>query len=205
VCVTRVRRSLAFSLQVPSAAERGTWPRSLRSAILARSPPPCAHDDTSSSFSNGAASQTPAATKWCNCHSCQVQAAPPSAEHSCDRQARSDRPRKADTFAASPCALTAPNGFSHRASSISQSGSMGRPSKSRLPMSHRKTDLGIPRRSKSAKVVPVGAYVCYKTNLRSRTIPPNEGSVSHCPALSYRHYIETVWCGERVRASPAPL
>ena len=27
------------------------------------------------------------------------------------------------------------------------------PSKSRLPMSHRKTDLGIPRRSKSAKVV----------------------------------------------------
>ena len=29
----------------PSAAERGTWPRSLRRAILARSPPPCAHDD----------------------------------------------------------------------------------------------------------------------------------------------------------------
>jgi hypothetical protein len=27
------------------------------------------------------------------------------------------------------------------------------PSKSRPPMSHRKTDLGIPRRSKSAKVV----------------------------------------------------
>src|SRR5271169_4058531 len=33
---------------------------------------------------------------------------PPSAEHSCDRQARSARPRKAGTFAASPCALTAP-------------------------------------------------------------------------------------------------
>jgi SRSO17 transposase len=29
----------------PSAAERGTWPRSLRRAILARSPPPCAHDN----------------------------------------------------------------------------------------------------------------------------------------------------------------
>src|SRR6201998_1014478 len=28
----------------PSAAERGTWPRSLRRAILARSSPPCAHD-----------------------------------------------------------------------------------------------------------------------------------------------------------------
>ena len=29
----------------PSAAERGTWPRSLRRAILARSPSPCAHDN----------------------------------------------------------------------------------------------------------------------------------------------------------------
>src|SRR5271157_4467973 len=29
----------------PSAAERGTWPRPLRRAILARSSPPCAHDD----------------------------------------------------------------------------------------------------------------------------------------------------------------
>src|ERR1700751_4470944 len=28
----------------PSAAERGTWPRPLRRAILARSSPPCAHD-----------------------------------------------------------------------------------------------------------------------------------------------------------------
>ena len=41
-------------------------------------------------------------------HSRQVQAAPPSAEHSCDRQAQSARPRKAGKFAASPCALTAP-------------------------------------------------------------------------------------------------
>ena len=43
--------------------------------------------------------------------------------NSCDRHARSDRPRIADTFVASPCALAAPGtAFSHRVSSISQCG-----------------------------------------------------------------------------------
>src|SRR5215813_9457428 len=48
------------------------------------------------------------------------------------------------------------NGMSQRSSSSRQSDilpTMVGPSKSRPPMSHRKTDLGIPCRSKSAKVV----------------------------------------------------
>src|SRR5215471_12336498 len=48
------------------------------------------------------------------------------------------------------------NGMSQRSSSSCQSDilpTMVGPSKSRPPMSHRKTDLGIPCRSKSAKVV----------------------------------------------------
>src|SRR6476659_6499434 len=87
-------------------------------------------------------------------HSRQVQAAPPSAEHSCDRQARSARPRKAGTFAASPCALTAPG----TALATVQAQLPNPPEcsswsalQSRLPMSHRKTDLGIPRRSNLPK------------------------------------------------------
>src|SRR5262245_54724726 len=50
------------------------------------------------------------------------------------------------------------NGMSQRSSSSCQSDilpTMVGPSKSRPPMSHRKTDLGIPCRSKSAKVVLV--------------------------------------------------
>src|SRR5215813_64173 len=50
------------------------------------------------------------------------------------------------------------NGMSQRSSSSCQSDilpTMGGPSKSRPPMSHRKTDLGIPCRSKSPKVVLV--------------------------------------------------
>src|SRR5215475_13508766 len=50
------------------------------------------------------------------------------------------------------------NGMSQRSSSSRQSDilpTMVGPSKSRPPMSHRKTDLGIPCRSKSAKVVLV--------------------------------------------------
>src|SRR5262249_48519556 len=52
------------------------------------------------------------------------------------------------------------NGMSQRSSSSRQSDilpTMVGPSKSRPPMSHRKTDLGIPCRSKSAKVVLVFA------------------------------------------------
>src|SRR5215475_992396 len=52
------------------------------------------------------------------------------------------------------------NGMSQRSSSSCQSDilpTMVGPSKSRPPMSHRKTDLGIPCRSKSAKVVLVFA------------------------------------------------
>src|SRR5215475_9466280 len=48
------------------------------------------------------------------------------------------------------------NGMSQRSSSSCQSDilpTMVGPSKSRPPMSHRKTDLGIPCRAKSAKVV----------------------------------------------------
>src|SRR4029077_17007153 len=62
---------------------------------------------TSSSFSNGAARRQQRKNGAID-HSRQVQAPPPSAEHSCDRPAQSARPRKAGTFAASPCALTAP-------------------------------------------------------------------------------------------------
>ena len=41
-------------------------------------------------------------------HSRQVQAAPPSAEHSCDRRVQSTLPRKAGTSAAAPYALSGP-------------------------------------------------------------------------------------------------
>src|SRR5262245_49092472 len=54
------------------------------------------------------------------------------------------------------------NGMSQRSSSSCQSDilpTMVGPSKSRPPMSHRKTDLGIPCRSKSAKVVLVAVAI----------------------------------------------
>src|SRR5215471_9091137 len=53
------------------------------------------------------------------------------------------------------------NGMSQRSSSSCQSDilpTMVGPSKSRPPMSHRKTDLGIPCRSKSARVVLRGRH-----------------------------------------------
>src|SRR5215813_7445772 len=54
------------------------------------------------------------------------------------------------------------NGMSQRSSSSCQSDilpTMVGPSKSRPPMSHRKTDLGIPCRAKSAKVVLGGVLI----------------------------------------------
>src|SRR6516225_11235080 len=101
-----------------------------------------------------------------------MQPAPPSAECSCDHQDRSALTRREDTFAAVPCDPTEKNGLRKRSSSSFQCNvlpAMVGPSKSRPPMSHRKTDLGIPRPSKSAKVV---LALLHPKSLPTRSIKP---------------------------------
>src|SRR5215472_8071449 len=72
--------------------------------------------------------------------------------------ARTDQSRHIERTHLSPCFVTQPTQkrlepAPKLASPIRRPASHGRPSKSRPPMSHRKTDLGIPRSQKSAKVV----------------------------------------------------
>src|SRR5262245_42956693 len=70
--------------------------------------------------------------------------------------ARTDQPRHVERTHSTPRLNRARNGSRKRLSSFFQFDVLpfiGRPSKSRPTMSHRKTDLGIPGRSKSAKVV----------------------------------------------------
>src|SRR5438034_7325273 len=65
---------------------------------------------------------------------------------------------------------------------LSRMPTMVGPSKSRPPMSHRKTDLGIPRRSKSAKVVL--GYVELKSRL-VLAIAFARGNLPFCDILRY--------------------
>jgi hypothetical protein len=61
------------------------------------------------------------------------------------------------------------------------------PSKSRPPMSHRKTDLGIPSRSRSAKVVLERLELRYRQAVRLRTPPSIPQSSASSRLLSHAH------------------
>src|SRR5262245_18708725 len=88
--------------------------------------------------------------------------------------ARTDQPRHVEWTHLSPRLVTQPIPKRLEKASklffpIRRPSNHGRPLQSRPPMSHRKTDLGIPCRSKSAKVV-LGSFIREQEKLRHQAI-----------------------------------
>src|SRR5262245_12936961 len=82
------------------------------------------------------------------------------------------------------------NGMSQRSSSSCQSDilpTMVGPSKSRPPMSHRKTDLGIPCRSKSAKVVLGRVLINAQIRFSHPGFPPRPDVLASATWATDRH------------------
>src|SRR6201998_376496 len=112
--------------------------------------------------------------------------------------ARTNQPRHVERAHLSPCFVTQPiqkrlQPTSKLISPVQCPANHGRPSKRRPPMSHRKTDLGIPSASKSAKVVLVQAL-----KLRSFAVLDRDAN-GHAPAWDRAGAARTITCE---RAAP---
>jgi len=84
------------------------------------------------------------------------------------------------------------------------------PSKSRPPMSHRKTDLGIPCRSKSAKVVLASVFITYalllgpRAPVRETRRSSSASDLTKC-SRSRMAYPEMDWVGKSRRGPGRPF